>query len=80
MLKKKLSNEKKNYLEEKSRELKRECLSMVMRAKCGHLAPALSCADIITALFFEVMNIDCNNPKDEPIESPSADLWAVITI
>ncbi|MBI4244296.1 MAG: transketolase [Planctomycetes bacterium] len=53
------------YLEEKSKEIRRECLNMVMRAQSGHLAPALSCADIITALFFEVMNIDPANPKDE---------------
>ena len=65
LLKKALSDDRKIYLEEKSKELKRKCLEMVIRAGSGHLAPAFSCADIITALFFEVMNINPKNPEDE---------------
>ena len=65
MIKETLYEEKKRYLEEKARSLREECLNMVMRAKSGHLAPALSCADIIAGLFFEVMKLNPNDPKDE---------------
>ncbi len=42
--------------------LRRKAVDMVYNAKTGHAAPALSMADIITALYFEVMNIDPKNP------------------
>lgn len=65
MIKENLYDEKKIYLEEKARIIRRECLNMVMRNKSGHLAPALSCADIISGLFFEVMKLNPDDPKDE---------------
>ena len=34
-------------------------------AKSGHPGGALSCVDIITYLYFEHMNVDAANPKDE---------------
>ena len=34
-------------------------------AKCGHPGGSLSIADMITYLYFEEMNIDPTNPKDE---------------
>ena len=37
-------------------------------AKSGHPGGSLSCADILTVLYFNQMNIDENNPK-----SPSRD-------
>jgi transketolase len=65
MIKNILYKEKKKYLEEKSKCIRQECLNMVMRAKSGHLAPALSSADIISGLFFEVMKLNPHDPKDE---------------
>lgn len=65
MIKETLYEEKKIYLEDKARIIRRECLNMVMRAKSGHLAPALSCADIISGLFFEVMKLNPDDPKDD---------------
>jgi len=37
----------------------------VYNAKCGHPGGSLSIADILTYLYFEEMNIDPQNPKDE---------------
>jgi transketolase len=60
-----LDKKRKQYLEEKSKGIRQECLNMVMRAKSGHLAPALSSADLISGLFFEVIKLNPANPKDE---------------
>ena len=38
-------------------------IEMVHHANNGHAAPGLSMADIITALYFDVMNIDPSRPK-----------------
>jgi transketolase len=65
MVKKSITGEKKKYLEKKASAIRQECLNMVMRAKSGHLAPALSCADIISGLFFEVMKLNPEDPKDD---------------
>lgn len=45
-----------------ARTLRRDVVDMVYRAKDGHPSPALSAADIVTALFFEVMRLDPKNP------------------
>lgn len=48
-----------------SYELRLKAVEMVHNAKTGHAAPSLSMADIITTLYFQVMNIDPLNPKWE---------------
>lgn len=52
-------------LEAKAKEIRREILEMGIRAGSGHLAPALSSADIVAALYFRIMKINPKNPKDE---------------
>jgi len=52
-------------IEAKAKEMRREMVRMVKLAGSGHLAPALSCADIIASLFFKVMKINPQNPGDE---------------
>ena len=42
-----------------------DIVSMLTESASGHPGGSLSAADIVTALFFEEMNIDVNNPKDE---------------
>ena len=48
---------------DQARLLRRDVVNTVYLAKDGHPSPALSCADIVAALFFEVLNIDPANPK-----------------
>jgi transketolase len=51
------------YLNNQARLLRRDVVNTVYLAKDGHPSPALSCADIVAALFFKVLNIDPANPK-----------------
>ena len=48
-------------LQETAKKIRHEIVEMIYRAKSSHVGCALSSADILTALYFGVMNI---NPKD----------------
>ena len=50
-------------LEYKARELRKLIIQMVTEGGLGHVGPALSCADIITCLYGDIMNIDPSNPR-----------------
>ena len=52
-------------LRKAANRLRMETVRMVYEAKDGHPGPALSCADIVTALFFNEMNIDPARPDWE---------------
>jgi transketolase len=45
-------------LEEKARQIRRDIVEMVYRTKDGHPSPSMSAADLIAALYFDVMKID----------------------
>ena len=45
--------------------LRLSIIEEVYNAKCGHPGGSLSIADIITYLYFEEMNVNPKNPKDE---------------
>lgn len=49
-------------LESKTKQIKRKCLEMCVHAGAGHLTTAFSCAEIVTALFYRIMNIDPDHP------------------
>jgi transketolase len=49
-------------LREAARCLRRDILTMIHLAGEGHPGPALSAADLITALYFKILNIDPQNP------------------
>jgi transketolase len=49
-------------LYEAARCLRRDILTMIHLAGEGHPGPALSAADLITALYFKILNIDPQNP------------------
>ena len=55
----------KQELISKSKEIKKNIIDMIYEAKSGHPGGSLSCADIITYLYYEEMNVDFENPKDE---------------
>ncbi len=52
-------------LEALAKRIRRDMLEMGLRAGGCHLAPALSCADLVTALYFRVMRVNPQDPKDE---------------
>lgn len=55
--------EKIKFLNEKAKELRKNILTMIYEAQSGHPGGALSAADIVTALYYDELNIDPNNPK-----------------
>ncbi|HZJ88331.1 MAG TPA: transketolase [Sphaerochaeta sp.] len=46
-------------------EIRKALVAMIYQAKAGHIGGALSATDIITALYFSIMNIDPANPNWE---------------
>ncbi len=50
-------------LELKAKHLRRKSLKIIHQAGSGHPGGSLSAADIVTALFFGVMNYDSSSPK-----------------
>ncbi len=63
----KLHDDQVNRLKDQAKRVRADILKMthdVGAAHKGHPGGALSAADIVTALYFEVMNVDPSNPKD----------------
>ena len=52
-------------LQKQAVEVRKGIVEVVHSAKAGHPGGSLSAADIFTYLYFEEMNIDPKNPKDE---------------
>ena len=52
-----------NELKNKAIDVREAVLDMVYHAKSGHIGGDLSCADIMTALFFSVLDIDPKEPE-----------------
>ena len=50
-------------LEKIVKEVRKSIIEQVYNAKSGHPGGALSCADILTVLYFNQLNIDEKNPK-----------------
>lgn len=48
-------------LEKHACHIRKNCISMVYKAKSGHIGGSLSSADILTYLYFEEMNINAQN-------------------
>lgn len=55
----------KEMLISKSKDVRTNIIEMLYESKSGHPGGSLSCADILTYLYYEKMNVDVNNPKDE---------------
>lgn len=45
--------------------IRKNIIEMIYTASSGHPGGALSCADILTVLYFSEMNVDVSHPKDE---------------
>ncbi|MDD6347321.1 MAG: transketolase [Lachnospiraceae bacterium] len=52
-------------LESKAKEMRRNIVTMLGKSQSGHPGGSLSCADLVTALYFDVMNVDPKNPQWE---------------
>lgn len=52
-------------LEKKATELRKDIVTMICKSKSGHPGGSLSVIDILTALYYDVMNIDVANPQME---------------
>lgn len=48
-----------------SKNVRKNIIEMLCESKSGHPGGSLSCADVLTYLYYEKMNIDVNNPKWE---------------
>lgn len=49
-------------LEKKANQMRVEIIKMIYKAQSGHPGGALSATDIVTALYFHLMNVDTANP------------------
>ncbi len=49
-------------LEKTARQIRRDIITMIYQAGDGHPGPSLSCADLVTALYFAVMNVEPADP------------------
>ncbi|AIQ31545.1 transketolase [Paenibacillus sp. FSL P4-0081] len=49
----------------KAAQIRMDLLTIIHRAKTGHTGGSLSNTDILTALYFEIMNLDPTNPRLE---------------
>jgi transketolase len=52
-------------LKKKAAQLRGKVIEMSHAAQAAHLASSLSCCDIVTAAYWNVLNIDPKKPKDE---------------
>lgn len=48
-----------------SKEIRKKIIKMKYESQEGHIGSALSCADILTVLYFKTLNVDPKNPSDE---------------
>lgn len=60
-----MESSKKLELSRIANNIRMSIIEEVYNAKCGHPGGSLSIADIITYLYFEEMNIDPKNPKNQ---------------
>ena len=54
-----------NELQKIALNIRKNCIEMIYTASSGHPGGALSCADLLTALYFSEMKVDVQNQKDE---------------
>ncbi|HHU90119.1 MAG TPA: transketolase [Clostridiaceae bacterium] len=58
-----MESQKIKSLEKTAAKCRRKVVRMIEASGAGHMGGALSCMDIVTALYFHFMNIDPKNPK-----------------
>src|SRR4030043_52399 len=53
-----------SQLRKKANQIREDLIEVTVRNGAGHIAPSLSCVDILTALYYRIMNLS-NNPNWE---------------
>jgi len=53
------------FLKNKATDIRIDVLKMVYEAKTGHTGSSLSDTDILTVLYYDILNVDAKNPKWE---------------
>ncbi|WP_026560681.1 MULTISPECIES: transketolase [Bacillaceae] len=73
------------FLKRKAIEIRKSLLTMIYEARTGHTGGSLSNTDILTVLYYKIMNIDPNNPnweeRDRYVQSKGhsvESLWAIL--
>ena len=59
-----LNNLPDRQLTKKAEQIRNDLIEISIKNGAGHIAPSLSCVDILTALYYRIMNI-YKNPKEE---------------
>jgi transketolase len=54
--------DKSKFLKQKANYIRNEIIDICIRNKAGHIAPSLSCVDILVALYYHVMKYKFDNP------------------
>lgn len=74
----------KKTLQKKSDQIRQEVIEVAVKNRAGHIAPSLSCVDILTALYYSVMNYQQDNPywdkRDRLIFSKAHGCYALYAI
>lgn len=58
-----MNKEKKQFLEEKAKEIRIQTIKAIGAAGKGHIGGSLSIADVLSVLYFDEMKVDPDNPK-----------------
>jgi len=78
------NSDQEKFLREKANQIRREVISVAVANGAGHIAPSLSCVDILVALYYGVMKYDAQNPgwegRDRLIFSKSHGCYALYAI
>jgi transketolase len=51
-----MNKKEKIFLKNKANQIRSDVINVSVRNKAGHIAPSLSCVDILVALYYNVMN------------------------
>ena len=72
------------FLQEKAHQIRADVISVARANGAGHIAPSLSCVDILVALYYEVMDYDARDPlwpaRDRLIFSKGHGCYALYSI
>lgn len=73
-----------NKLNETANSIRDDVLDVCVKNGAGHIAPSLSCVDILVALYYDVLNYDFSNPlweqRDRVILSKAHGCYAFYSI